>query len=230
MESVSMEAIQEKIKSNEILMKIIGSIGGPHKLIPIVQSGLEMVKSKVPEIGDIIGIGGKLAALVGQFKISGSEKQLVVIEVVDMVLGFLADKVDISKIAELRDLAKNTLPSVLTLAVSAAKGKLDFAGIKNNKAIMDSLKSAAHKFLKMMRPRLLVCGLSTTIIDKAEEITAPPKRVQPAEASPKPVQAKLEEPTPAEASPSPSPQKDEKEPGLLKEAETIPAQSVVYDA
>lgn len=221
-----MEAIQEKIKSNEILMKIIGSIGGPHKLIPIVQSGLEMVKSKVPEIGDIIGIGGKLAALVGQFKISGSEKQLVVIEVVDMVLGFLADKVDISKIAELRDLAKNTLPSVLTLAVSAAKGKLDFAGIKNNKAIMDSLKSAAHKFLKMMRPRLLVCGLSTAVIDKAEEITAPPKR-EPAE--PKPVQAKLEEPSPS-PSPSPSPQKDEKEPGLLKEAETIPAQSVVYDA
>lgn len=208
-------AIEEKIKSNEILMKIAGSIGGSATLIPIVQSGLDMVKSKVPEIGDIIGMGGKLAALVGQFKISGSEKQEVVIQIVDIVLDFVAQKdaTLADKITELRGLAKNTLPSVLTLAVSAAKGKMDFAGLKNNSTVIEGLKKAANAFLKMIRPRLLVCGLSSTVIDKADEITAPPK------------------PAPA---PAPA---QEKEPGDLKETEVIPARSatpqpgsVVYDA
>jgi hypothetical protein len=212
--------IKELVEKNEVLTKIVEKIGGPDKITPIVQSGLDMAKSKIPEIGDIIGMGGKLAVMVGQFKISGSEKQELVVQTIDMILGFLGDNlgVDASKIAELRGLAKNTLPSVLTLAVSAAKGKMDFASIKNNSAIMEGIKNAAHKFIKMIRPRLLVCGLSTTVIDKAEEITAPPKPVQ---ATP--------ESEPA-SSPSPAPQTDEKEPGLSKEAEIIPARSVVYDA
>jgi hypothetical protein len=94
--------------------------------------------------GEVVQLGGLLASKVNQFEqLSGQQKQKIVLGVVERACDELLEK----KLAELpedekeayraklvaaQEFAKEVLPSVLTLAVSAAKGKLDLGTVKKS--------------------------------------------------------------------------------------------------
>jgi hypothetical protein len=78
--------------------------------------------------GEIVHLGGVLAGKVNQLaQLSGPEKKLLVVAVVDLALQELLKKVgvDAAKVEGAAQFAKEALPAVLDVAVDAARGKLD---------------------------------------------------------------------------------------------------------
>ena len=94
--------------------------------------------------GEIVQLGGLLASKVNRFVgLSGQQKQKVVIGVIDVACkkllvekyGRLSDEQyeDYrAKLESAQEFAKVTLPFVLDLAVSAAKGRLDLGTVKKS--------------------------------------------------------------------------------------------------
>jgi len=79
--------------------------------------------------GEIVSLGGMLAGKVNQIvHLSGVQKKALVLQVVDLALKKIlvsapADLVE--KVVAAGEFAKNVLPSVLDVAVSVSRGKLD---------------------------------------------------------------------------------------------------------
>ena len=91
--------------------------------------------------GEVVTLGGVLAGKVNQFvQFSGKQKQILVMSVVERALqNVLKEKLDCvpdherdafrQKILAASDFVKQTLPSVLTLAVQASRGELNLGKI-----------------------------------------------------------------------------------------------------
>jgi hypothetical protein len=81
--------------------------------------------------GEIVSLGGMLAGKVNQIgHLSGSQKKALVLQVVDLalkkVLAAASAPADlVEKVAAAGEFAKNVLPSVLDVAVSVSRGKLN---------------------------------------------------------------------------------------------------------
>lgn len=94
--------------------------------------------------GEVVQLGGLLASKVRQFVgLSGHQKRMVVLGVLEKACSdLLEEKVGTlpedqreayrAKIVAAQEFAKDVLPSVLDLAVSAAKGKLDLGSVKRS--------------------------------------------------------------------------------------------------
>jgi hypothetical protein len=87
---------------------------------------------------EIVKVGGKLAGTVNTYKnVKGSEKQALVLQCIELGLEKALEKVPEEKKEEFKarvedgvKFAKETLPAVLDLAISAARGQLDLQKTK----------------------------------------------------------------------------------------------------
>lgn len=87
---------------------------------------------------EVVKVGGKLAATVNTYKnVKGSEKQGIVLQCIELGLQKALEKVPEEKKEEFKarvedgvKFAKETLPAVLDLAISAARGQLDLQKTK----------------------------------------------------------------------------------------------------
>jgi hypothetical protein len=86
--------------------------------------------------GEVVQLGGLLASKVNRFVgLSGLQKQKIVLGVLEKACSDLLAKHSDNeayrvKLVAAQDFAKGVLPSVLELAVSAAKGRLDLGQVK----------------------------------------------------------------------------------------------------
>lgn len=88
--------------------------------------------------GEVVQLGGLLASKVNRFVgLSGQQKQKVVLGILEKACSDLLakrsdDEAYRAKLVAAQEFAKDVLPSVLDLAVSAAKGKLDLGVVKKS--------------------------------------------------------------------------------------------------
>ena len=169
------------------------------KLESIVSGGLVQLKSagvldmsqfglddKVPQVQDLIAMAGKFAAVLAPLKISGGDKQTVVLELVNVLLVYLvAIKPALKeKIAPVQRAARETLPAVLTLAVNAARGDLSAElRRKPGQSMTEYGRELGRKllgFVRMLAPSFAICGLSSAaveaVIEKGEAIVGKERR------------------------------------------------------
>ena len=169
------------------------------KLESIVSGGLVQLKSagvldmsqfglddKVPQVQDLIAMAGKFAAVLAPLKISGGDKQTVVLELVNVLLVYLvAMKPALKeKIAPVQRAARETLPAVLTLAVNAARGDLSAElRRKPGQSMTEYGRELGRKllgFVRMLAPSFAICGLSSAaveaVIEKGEGIVGKERR------------------------------------------------------
>jgi hypothetical protein len=140
--------------------------------------------------GEVVQLGGLLASKVNRFvQISGQQKQKMVLGIVERACSELLEKHSEDeayrlKIVAAQDFAKEVLPSVLDLAVSAAKGKLDLGQVK--KSCWTALRLALRCASKDLIP-LLPTSASAVLkeVAKGIEVVAP----VPAAVEEKPVPA-----------------------------------------
>ncbi len=117
--------------------------------IPIASDLLESLTKSAYEVladgsvtfGEVVTLGGVLAGKVSQFvQLSGKQKQAVVMNVVERGLHLvLKEKLELlpedqrdsfrQKIEAASEFVKQTLPSVLTLAVQASRGELNLGKV-----------------------------------------------------------------------------------------------------
>lgn len=187
---------------NAVLEELISRIQWPvsltiEKVTPIVHRGLKLLKEagicsttfedgKMPSIGDIIGIAGKLSADVGKFgpELKGSEKQQTVLGVVDVLLSYLeaAKPAWRADLEQMKVVARDVLPASLSFAVSVAKGQLDLGSAlrtavapRSGVAPLEHGRTLFRRFVGLLRrltPALALCGASgvvATIVDQIEE-------------------------------------------------------------
>ena len=169
------------------------------KLESIVSGGLVQLKSagvldmsqfglddKIPQVQDLIGMAGKFAAVLAPLKMSGGDKQTVVVELVNVLLVYLvAMKPALKeKIAPIQHAARETLPAVLTLAVNAARGDLSAElRRKPGQSMTEYGRELGRKLLGLVRvlvPSFAICGLSSAaveaVIEKGEGIVGKERR------------------------------------------------------
>lgn len=102
--------------------------------------------------GEVVSLGGVLAGKANQIAhLSGAQKKALVLQVVDLALKKLIDaapekdKEALSeKVNAAGNFAKEVLPSVLDLAVSAARGKLDLRKPDVRKSCISSITALFH--------------------------------------------------------------------------------------
>ena len=144
--------------------------------------------------GEVVQLGGLLASKVNRFVgLSGQQKQKVVLGVLekacsDLLAKRAEDEAFRAKLVAAQEFAKDVLPSVLDLAVSAAKGKLDIGQVK--KSCWSVLRAGLKCASKDLVP--LVPIVAIVAPEVAKEIEA---AVQPSEEKSVPVP---EESVPAE--------------------------------
>lgn len=178
----------------------------PEAIIPIVKKALEQLKAagigatafedgKIPVIGDIIGIAGKVSVevqKVGEGKLKGADKLQVVLGVVEVLLSYLEGVKPAwgAELKRLKDVAHDVLPASLSFAVSVAKGELDFGSLLRKPEGVSHVehgRSLFRRFVGLLRrltPALALCGASSAaaaIVDQIEE--APRALVAKAKAS-----------------------------------------------
>jgi len=171
----------------------------PEAIIPIVKKALGHLKAagigtttfedgKIPAIGDIIGIAGKVSAevqkvgegLKGAGKLNGAEKLQTVLGVVDMVLSYLEGVKPAwgEELKRLKVVAHDVLPASLSFAVSVAKGELDFGSLLRKPEGVSHIEHGQSLFrrfvglLRRLTPALALCGASSAaaaIVDQIEE-------------------------------------------------------------
>lgn len=163
------------------------------KLESIVSGGLVQLKSagvldmsqfglddKIPQVQDLIGMAGKFAAVLAPLKMSGGDKQTVVVELVNVLLVYLVAMKPVlkEKIAHIQKAARETLPAVLTLAVNAARGDLSAElRRKPGQSMTEYGRELGRKLLGLVRvlvPSFAICGLSSAaveaVIEKGDQI------------------------------------------------------------
>ena len=144
------------------------------------------VADKYPQIQDVIAVAGKFAAALAPLKIGGSDKQAVVLGLIDVLLGYIASVQPVLKerLDAVRETARTTLPAVLTLAVSAARGDLS-ADLrrKPGQSIGDYARLIGRRlmsFARVLVPSFAICGLSTATVqaalDRGDAILGPPPK------------------------------------------------------
>lgn len=94
----------------------------------LVKNAFDALSDGEVTFGEIVRLGGLLASKANRLgHLSGVEKQKLVVRVVELALQQLlsVSDADREKIERAAQFAKETLPAVLDVAVSAARGKLD---------------------------------------------------------------------------------------------------------
>ncbi len=139
------------------------------------QSGIQIAQEQVDDLlksaydcladgqvtfGEVVTLGGVLGSKVNRFaQLSGPQKQAVVLQIVEGALQkVLTEKVGSlpedqqeafrEKVAMAGKFAKETLPSVLQLAVQVAKGAFDFGSIVQNPHVQQSVLSGCFALLR----------------------------------------------------------------------------------
>lgn len=117
----------------------------------LVKNAFDILSDGDVTFGEIVRLGGILASKANRLEhLSGLEKQMLVVKVVeiglrqvlDSKLSFLSESDRDSfrqKIGSAADFAKDTLPAVLDVAVSAARGQLDLRKPSVHKVLFASL-------------------------------------------------------------------------------------------
>lgn len=176
-EEMVLKRMIEKMPLSDALKNTIGV----DKLHTIVSDGLVQLKNmglddKYPQIQDVVVIAGKFATRMSPLKLGGSDKQAVVLGLIDVLLEYIGSVQPVlkEKLNTVRKMAQETLPVVLALAVSG-----DLIRRKSGQSIGEYALSIGRRllsFARQLKPSFLVCGLSTVVLDRAEEIVSPPKR------------------------------------------------------
>ena len=195
MEEMALKLAIEKLPLSDAVKNAISI----DKLHAIVSGGIVQLKNmnaldistlgvadKYPQIQDVIAVAGKFAAALASFKVGGSDKQAVVLGLIDVMLEHIgiAQASLKTKLDAVRETARTTLPAVLTLAVSAARGDLSKdLQRKPGESIGDYARSIGRRlisFARMLKPSFAVCGLSSAAVDAALErgdaILGPPPK------------------------------------------------------
>lgn len=121
----------------------------------LVKLAVEVFADGKVTYAEIVKLGGVLAARLNAVKeLKGAEKQALVIQVIEDGLKLALEKVPEEKKEEFKarmedgvKFAKETLPAVLELAISAARGQLDLKKAK---------ETCIPILLSCIRPRLAV--------------------------------------------------------------------------
>jgi hypothetical protein len=123
--------------------------------------------------GEVVQLGGLLASKVNRFVgLSGQQKQKVVLGVLEKASSdLLAKRVDDeayrAKLVAAQEFAKDVLPSVLDLAVSAAKGRLDLGQVK--KSCWSVLRAGLRCVAKDLVPLVpIVATIAPTVAKEIE--------------------------------------------------------------
>ncbi len=107
----------------------------------LIQHATTVLEDGTVTFGELVSLGGVLAGKVNRFEqLSGHQKQAMVLEVVERALQKICSEKLASLPEEQRDefqkkiesassFAKETLPSVLTLAVQASRGQLNLGKV-----------------------------------------------------------------------------------------------------
>jgi hypothetical protein len=113
-------------------MTVVDQSGTPAILDELVKEAHAALADGVLSFGEVVHLGGVLAGKVSQFvHLSGKQKQDLVIQAIELALDkVLSEQKDVNdefhqKIRAAAAFAKETLPSVLTLAVQASKGQIN---------------------------------------------------------------------------------------------------------
>lgn len=113
-------------------MTVVDQSGTPAILDELVKEAHAALADGVLSFGEVVHLGGVLAGKVSQFvHLSGSQKQALVIQAIELALDkVLSEQKDANdefhqKIRAAASFAKETLPSVLALAVQASKGQIN---------------------------------------------------------------------------------------------------------
>ena len=113
----------------------------PERLHELIQCAYDVLADGKVTFGEVVTLGGMLASKVTQFEqLSGLQKQSLVLDIVDRALRrVLSEKLEgipedhraefQNKVYAASSFAKETLPSVLTLAVQASRGELNFGKV-----------------------------------------------------------------------------------------------------
>jgi hypothetical protein len=194
------------------------TIGTTDVINPIVHRGLDLLKGagigvssfedgKIPTIGDIIGIAGKLSGEVGKigstegnrFELKGADKLQTVLGVVDVLLSYLeaAKPAWAGELGRLKVVARDVLPASLSFAVSVAKGELDLGTVLRKPegvAHLEHGRSLFRRFLGLLRrltPALALCGASSAVAAAVDQIEDAPRAAMRKIASSVPIPASV---------------------------------------
>lgn len=120
--------------------------------------------------GEVVQLGGLLASKVNRFVgLSGQQKQKIVLGVLekacsDLLAKHAEDEAYRVKLVAAQEFAKDVLPSVLDLAVSVAKGRLDLGQVK--KSCWSVLRAALRCVSKDLVP---LVPIAATVFALPEE-------------------------------------------------------------
>ena len=183
--------IQELVKNVALPASIT-----PEVIIPIVKKGLEQLKAagigatafedgKIPAIGDIIGIAGKVSAEVQKVGagLKGAEKLQTVLGVVDVVLSYLEGVKPAwgEELKRLKVVAHDVLPASLSFALSVAKGEFDFGSVLRKPEGVSHIEHGQSLFrrfvglLRRLTPALALCGASSAVAEIVDQIEEAPR-------------------------------------------------------
>ena len=168
--------------------------GTPAILDELVKEAHAALADGVLSFGEVVHLGGVLAGKVSQFvQLSGKEKQVLVIRAIELALEkVLSEHKDANdefheKVRAAASFAKETLPSVLTLAVQASKGRI-------NLLIPETRRSLWTVVCSLLR---CVCVPAPSSSKAIEMAVLEPSKVQKEVATPPQDGSKSEEAHPA---------------------------------
>lgn len=175
-------------------MTVVDQSCTPAILDELVKEAHAALADGVLSFGEVVHLGGVLAGKVSQFvQLSGKQKQDLVIQAIELALDkVLSEQKDANdefqqKIRAAAAFAKETLPSVLTLAVQASKGRINLLVPETRQSLWTVLCSVLR----------CVC-VPAHSLPKAVEMTSLGKAEAPKEvASPPQDESKVEEARPA---------------------------------
>jgi hypothetical protein len=128
----------------------------------LIQCAYDILADGKVTFGEVVTLGGVLASKVNQFEqLSGLQKQAIVLDIVERALQrVLSEKLGAipeelrddfrKKIETASSFAKDTLPSVLTLAVQASRGQLNLAKVVETVVPADGPLSCLHVVLPLL--------------------------------------------------------------------------------
>jgi hypothetical protein len=168
--------------------------GTPAILDELVKEAHAALADGVLSFGEVVHLGGVLAGKVNQFvHLSGNQKQALVIQAIELALDkVLSEQKEATdefhqKIRAAAAFAKETLPSVLTLAVQASKGQINLL----KPEIRRSLWTVVCSLLRC------VCAPAPEVPKTIEMTVIEPSEVQKEVANPPQDEPKVEEVRPA---------------------------------
>lgn len=150
----------------------------PEHLQELIQCAYDVLADGKVTFGEVVTLGGVLASKVNQFaQLSGLQKQGVVLDVVERALqrvlteklgGLPEEQRDEfrKKVEAASSFAKETLPSVLKLAVQASRGELNLGKVVE----VVSAAQGPLSCLQVILPGLLCKQIQATVPSKAATV------------------------------------------------------------